>query len=81
MLVGVSTPEVPGPTSKFVAARPSPDGLARDGTQEGKTRLVLPRARGCACSRGYKRSRARERERERESEPVRQLILPRDPSA
>jgi hypothetical protein len=36
---------VPGPTSKFVAARPSPDGLARDGTQ-GKTRLVLSRAKG-----------------------------------
>jgi hypothetical protein len=32
---------VPGPTSKFVAACPSPDGLARDGTQGGKTRLVL----------------------------------------
>jgi hypothetical protein len=39
---------VPGPTSKFVAARPSPDGLARDGTQ-GKTWLVLSRARG-VCS-------------------------------
>jgi hypothetical protein len=31
--VGVSTPGgVPGPTSKFVAACPSPDELARDGT-------------------------------------------------
>jgi hypothetical protein len=39
---------VPGPTSKIVAACPSPDGLARDGTQ-GKTRLVLSRARG-VCS-------------------------------
>jgi hypothetical protein len=47
--VGVSTPGVPGPTSKFVAARPSPDGLARDGTQRGKTWLVLSHARG-VCS-------------------------------
>jgi hypothetical protein len=37
---------VPGPTSKFVAACPNPDGLARDGTQGGKTRLVLSCARG-----------------------------------
>jgi hypothetical protein len=28
---------------------------------EGETRLVLSRTRGCARSRGYKRSRARER--------------------
>jgi hypothetical protein len=35
-IIGVSTPGVPGPTSKFVAACPSPDGLARDGTQGGK---------------------------------------------
>jgi hypothetical protein len=40
---------VPGPTSKFVAVRPSQDGLARDGTQRGKTWLVLSRARG-VCS-------------------------------
>jgi hypothetical protein len=34
---------VPGPTSKIVAACPSPDGLARDGTQGGKTaaRVIL----------------------------------------
>jgi hypothetical protein len=31
---------VPGPTSKFVAVRLSPDGLARDGTQGRKTWLV-----------------------------------------
>jgi hypothetical protein len=37
---------VPGPTSKIVAACPSPHGLARDGTQGVKTRLVLSRARG-----------------------------------
>jgi hypothetical protein len=42
-VVGVSTPGVPGPTSKIVAACPSPDGLARDGTQGGKTvaRVIL----------------------------------------
>jgi hypothetical protein len=34
--VGVLDPGVPGPTSKFVAACPCPDGLARDGTQGGK---------------------------------------------
>jgi hypothetical protein len=44
--VGVSTPGVPGPTSKIVVACPSPDGLARDGTQGGKMRLVLSCARG-----------------------------------
>jgi hypothetical protein len=33
---------VPGPTSKFVAARPSPDGLARDGTQGGKCGSCYP---------------------------------------
>jgi hypothetical protein len=52
---------VPGPTSKFVAARPSPDGLARDGTQGGKRGSCYPALGGCARSRGYKRSRARER--------------------
>jgi hypothetical protein len=36
--VGVSTPGVPGPTSKIIAACPSPDGLARDGTQRGENR-------------------------------------------
>ena len=46
LAVGVSTLGVPGPTSKIVAACPSPDGLARDGTQGGKTRLVLSCARG-----------------------------------
>jgi hypothetical protein len=64
---------VPGSTSKFVVARPSPDGLARDGTQGGKRGSCCPMPGGCACSRGYKRLR------ERESEPVHQLILPRDP--
>jgi hypothetical protein len=53
---------VPGPTSKFVAARPSPDGLPRDGTQGGKRGSCYPAPGGCACSRGYKRSQERERE-------------------
>jgi hypothetical protein len=40
---------VPGPTSKFVIARPSPDGLARDGTQVGKRGSCYP-APGGLCS-------------------------------
>jgi hypothetical protein len=46
--VGVSTRGggVPGPTSKFVAARPSPDGLARDGTQGENAARVIPRQEG-----------------------------------
>jgi hypothetical protein len=40
---------------------------------KGKTQIVLSRTRGCARSRGYKRSR------ERDSEPVRLLVPPRDP--
>jgi hypothetical protein len=54
---------VPGPTSKIVAACPSPDGLAQDGTQRGENRgSCYPAPGGCSCSRGYKRSRGRERE-------------------
>jgi hypothetical protein len=56
---------VPGPTSKFVAACSSPDGLAQDGIQEGNAARVISHQGGCARSRGYKRTR------ERESEPVR----------
>jgi hypothetical protein len=37
---------VPGPTSKFVAARPRPDGLARDGTQGENAARVTPRQGG-----------------------------------
>jgi hypothetical protein len=37
---------VPRPTSKIIAACPSPDGLAQDGTQGGETQLVLSCARG-----------------------------------
>jgi hypothetical protein len=48
---------VPGPTSKIVAACPSLDGSARDGTHggggRGEPRRVLYCAQGgCACSRG-----------------------------
>jgi hypothetical protein len=72
-VVSVSTPGVPGPTSEIVTVCPSPDWLARDGTQGGKNAArVILRQGGCACSRGYKHSRGRG------SEPVRQLILPRD---
>jgi hypothetical protein len=47
VLLSVFRPRgVPEPTSKIVAACPSPDGLARDGTQGGKTWLVLSCARG-----------------------------------
>jgi hypothetical protein len=65
---------VPRPTSKFVAACPSPDGLARDGTQGRNTTRVIPH-QGGALIVGV----TSVRERERESEPVRQLVLPRDP--
>jgi hypothetical protein len=41
----------------------------------GKRGSCYPAPGRCACSRGYKRSRGRE------SEPVRQLVLPRDPLA
>jgi hypothetical protein len=59
-----------GPTSEVIAACPSPDGLARDGTQRGN---VLSCAGGAARSRGYKRV-ARERE------PVRFLVPTRTSS-
>jgi hypothetical protein len=50
------------PTSEFVAACPCPDGLMKDGTQEGKMRLML------SCTGVLVvgvTSVARERERER----------------
>jgi hypothetical protein len=55
-----------GPTSKNVAACPSPDGLARDGTQGGKTvaRVIL-RPREDALAVGVTSVREGERERER----------------
>jgi hypothetical protein len=67
---------VPGPTSKIVAACPSPDGFARDGTQGGggnMARVIL--RQGDALAVGV----TSVREGERESEPVRQPVLPRDP--
>jgi hypothetical protein len=59
---------VPGPTSKFVAACPCPDGLAQDGTQGGM-RVVLPSTWGVLVVGVTSVARARARERERE--PVR----------
>jgi hypothetical protein len=59
-IVVVLTPGVPGPTSKFVAACPSPDGLARDGTQGGKRGSCYP-APGDALVVGVTSIRARER--------------------
>src|SRR5688572_9230641 len=52
---------VPGPTSKIVVACPSPDGLARDGTQGGKPRLVLSCARVGALAVGVTSVREGER--------------------
>jgi hypothetical protein len=67
------------PTSEFVVACPCPDGLMRDGTQEGNEAYVISH-RG-AGSRGYKRherarARARARERERESLRAACLVCP-----
>jgi hypothetical protein len=53
---------VPGPTSKIVAACPSPDELPRDGTQGGKPRLVLSCARVGALAVGVTSVREGERE-------------------
>jgi hypothetical protein len=52
---------VPGPTSKIVAACPSPDGLARDGTQGGKHDSCYP-APGDALVVGVTSVREGERE-------------------
>jgi hypothetical protein len=57
---------VPGPTSKFVAACPSPDGLARDGTQ-GRNAARIISHQGGVLVVGV----TSVRERERESEHVR----------
>jgi hypothetical protein len=66
-IVGVSDPGgVPGPTSKFVAACPCPDGLARDGTQ-GRNAARIISHQGGVLVVGV----TSVRERERESEPVR----------
>jgi hypothetical protein len=52
---------VPGPTSKFVAARPSPDGLAQDGTQGESAARVISH-QGCVLLVGVTSVRERERE-------------------
>jgi hypothetical protein len=39
---------VPGPTSKFVAACPCPDGLARDGTQGESVTCIISRQGVCS---------------------------------
>jgi hypothetical protein len=68
---------VPGPTSKIVVACPSPDGLARDGTQGGENRgSCYPAPRADALAVGV--TSVREGERERACEPVRRPVLPRD---
>jgi hypothetical protein len=62
LLVGVSTPGgVPGPTSKFVVACPSPDGLARDGTQ-GRNAARIISHQGGVLVVGVTSVRERERE-------------------
>jgi hypothetical protein len=53
---------VPGPTSKIVAACPSLDGLARDGTQGGKPWLMLSCARVGALAVGVTSVHEGERE-------------------
>jgi hypothetical protein len=65
---------VPGPTSKIVAACPSLNGLARDGTQRGENRGSCYPAPGDALAVGV----TSVREGERVCEPVRQPVLPRD---
>jgi hypothetical protein len=80
MSVGVSDPGVPGPTSKFVAACPCPDGLVRDGTQ-GEIEPCINLHQG-ARSRGYKlceRARAGERVGESARERVRVWPCPSSP--
>jgi hypothetical protein len=54
--------EVPRPTSKIVAACPSPDGLARDGTQGGKHGSCYLAPRGDALVVGVTSVREGERE-------------------
>jgi hypothetical protein len=68
---------VPRPTSEIVVVCPSPDGLARDGTQEVGQALYYP-APGVPLVVGVT-STSREGVREREREPVRSLLPPREP--
>jgi hypothetical protein len=71
---------VPGPTSKIVDACPSPDGLARDGTQGGQNaaRVILRQEDALAVGL---QAFARERERERGSlfvSPSSRVTLPHE---
>jgi hypothetical protein len=82
--VGVSTPGVPGPTSKLSLRVPAQMGRRETGHKGGRTvrgthylRVVLRPGRMDALAvGGYKRSRGRERERESES-LMRRPVLPR----
>jgi hypothetical protein len=69
-------PGVPRPTSKIVVACPSPDGLARDGTQRGggNRGSCYPAPKEDALAIGV----TSVREGESVCEPVRQPVLPRD---
>jgi hypothetical protein len=58
------TREDPQPTSEFIAACPSPDGLMQDGTQEGGMMLILS-CTGVLVVGVTSVARERERERER----------------
>jgi hypothetical protein len=82
--VGVSTPGVPGPTSKLSLRVPAQMGRCETGHKGGRTvrgsrglRVVLRPGRMDALAvGGYKRPRGRERERESES-LMRRPVLPR----
>jgi hypothetical protein len=76
MVLAFRTRGVRKPTSKFVAACPCPDGLARDGTQEENVARIISHQGGVLVV-----GVTSVRERERESEPVRLLVPPRDPPA
>jgi hypothetical protein len=81
-IVGVSTPGVPGPTSKLSLRVPAQMGRRETEHKGGKTvwghrGLVLSCAQGgCACSRGLQ---AFAREREREHEPCASARSPARP--
>jgi hypothetical protein len=68
---------VPGPTSKIVAACPSQDGLARDGTRRGvNLGSVLSCARVGALAVGVTSVREGERESHATTLRMRALTLP-----
>jgi hypothetical protein len=83
IVVSVSNPGVPGPTSKLSPRAPAQMGRRETEREGGGSRRetgvrggiprpsCLSRAQvGCACSRGYKRPRGRERVASRERRPV-----------